>query len=118
LESGVTKGFLSQVENGKTQPTGRVLLGVARALGASVDWLLTGDDRGVVAEQSRPFEVPTELAQLAVEKEWTARKVFQILGAHNDLLARRSDKPRNAVLTKTEWANFANRVQPYLEDEE
>lgn len=116
-EAGVTKGFLSQVENGKTQPTGKVLLRIARALGASTDWLLAGDAGTAVAEQAQPVQVPPELAQLAVERGWSARKVFQVLGAHTDLLARRSDKPRRTVLTKTEWADFADRIDPYLDGE-
>jgi transcriptional regulator with XRE-family HTH domain len=115
-ESSLTKGFLSQVEHNKGQPTGRVLLGIARALGASVDWLLTGEDEGPVVETARPVEVPPELADLAVEKGWSARRVFQIVGARSDLLARRSDKRRHPTLTKTEWLEFASRIAPYLDD--
>lgn len=117
-EAGVTKGFLSQVENGKTQPTGKVLLRIARALGASTDWLLAGETGTTVAEQAQPVQVPPELAQLAVERGWSARKVFQVLGAHTDLLARRSDKPRRTVLTKKEWADFSDRIDPYLDGQE
>lgn len=118
LEAGVTKGFISQVENGKTQPGGKVLFGIARALGASTDWLLAGDEVGTVAEQAQPVQMPPELAQLAVERGWSARKVFQVLGAHADLLARRSDKPRRSVMTKTEWGEFADRIEKYIDGEE
>lgn len=117
MEAQLTKGFISQVENKRTQPTGKVLLRIARALGASTDWLLSGDEAGAVSEQAQPVQMPPELAQLAVERGWTARKVFQVLGAHADLLARRSDKPRRTILTKTEWAEFAERIDPYLEGE-
>jgi transcriptional regulator with XRE-family HTH domain len=114
-ESGVTKGFLSQVENTEDAGVGgKVLFRIARALGASTDWLLGGDEVGAVAEQPQPVQVPPELAQLAIERKWSAQKVFQVLGAHSDLLARRSDKPRRTVLTRTEWAEFAERVEPYL----
>lgn len=41
--AGTTKGFLSQVENGKSQPTAQRLLGLATALGVSADWLLKGE---------------------------------------------------------------------------
>lgn len=118
VEAGVTKGFLSQVENQKTEVGGKVLFRIARALGASTDWLLGGDEAGVVKEQAQPVQVPPELAQLAIERGWSARKVFQVLGAHTDLLARRSDKPRRTVLTKTDWAEFADRIDPYLDGEE
>jgi transcriptional regulator with XRE-family HTH domain len=115
-ESGVTKGFLSQVENGKAHPTGRVLLGIARALGASVDWLLTGDSEGEVVEAARPVEIPRELAELAVANGWSAQKVFQLVRARSDLLARRSDKARHTVFTKKEWLEFLERIRPYLDE--
>lgn len=41
--AGLTKGFLSQIENGKSQPTAQRLLGLSRALGVTADWLLTGE---------------------------------------------------------------------------
>ena len=115
-EADLTKGFLSQVEHSKAHPTGHVLLAIARALGASVDWLLTGDSEGPVAESARPVEVPPELAQLAIDKGWSARRVFQIVGARSDLLARRSDKARHATFTKKEWLDFVSRIEPYLDD--
>lgn len=41
-KAGVTKGFLSQIENGKGQPTALPLLHLSRALGVSADYLLAG----------------------------------------------------------------------------
>jgi transcriptional regulator with XRE-family HTH domain len=38
-EADVSKGFASAVENGHNQPSGKVLLKLAKALGASVDYL-------------------------------------------------------------------------------
>jgi transcriptional regulator with XRE-family HTH domain len=115
-EADVSKGFLSLVENQKTEVGGKVLFRIARALGASTDWLLGGDEAGVVAEQAQPVHIPPELAQLAVERKWTAEKVFQILDVHSHLLARRSEKARHAVLTKTAWAEFADRLDAFLEE--
>lgn len=42
-KSGLTKGYLSLVENGKTEPGARSLGGIAKALGVTADWLLTGE---------------------------------------------------------------------------
>ncbi len=116
-EAGLTKGFLSQVENGKApRPSGRVLLALARALGASVDWILTGNSEGPVAETARPLEIPPELQRLAIENGWSAQKVFHLVGARADLLARRSDKPRHVTLTRTDWLEFARRIEPYIDE--
>jgi transcriptional regulator with XRE-family HTH domain len=117
-EAGLTKGFLSQVENGKApRPSGRVLLLLARALGASVDWLLTGNADGEVAEAERAIQIPPELQRLAIEKGWSAQKMIRIVGAHNDLLARRSDKARNVTLTTKDWLEFVSRIEPYIDDD-
>lgn len=116
--SELTKGFLSQVENGKAQATGRVLLRIAKALGASVDYLLRGVEGDTPVAEIRPLEVPPELAELAVERDWSASKLFALVRAQASVLARRSDRPRRASFTKTEWADFADRLAPYLEDEE
>lgn len=40
--TGIAKSFLSQVENGISQPTALPLLNLSRALGVTADWLLTG----------------------------------------------------------------------------
>lgn len=41
--SSLSKGFLSLVENGLTQPGGVSLMNIAKALGVTTDWLLTGE---------------------------------------------------------------------------
>lgn len=38
----LTKGFLSLVENGKAAPGGAAVRDLAKALGVTADWLLTG----------------------------------------------------------------------------
>ena len=104
-----SKGFLGPVKAERRTPPGRVLLGIARALGASVNWLLSGDAEGEVAEPARPVEIPPELAELAVANGSSARKVFQLVRARSDLLARRSDKARRLLFTKKEWLEFLSR---------
>jgi len=39
---GVTQGYLSSLERGEKEAGAAVLLGISRAFGKSVDWLLTG----------------------------------------------------------------------------
>ena len=42
--SGVSKGFLSDIENGKRNPSSEYVLKIANALGASIDYLLRGEE--------------------------------------------------------------------------
>lgn len=43
--TGISKGFLSDVENGKRNVSSEYLLRIANALNASVDYLLRGTSR-------------------------------------------------------------------------
>src|SRR5207247_10508813 len=74
-EAGVSKGFVSAVENAHNQPSGKVLLNLARALGASVDFIVQGEPGGAPAERTRKVEIPEELAALAEEQKWSFAKV-------------------------------------------
>src|SRR5258705_12203306 len=54
--SGLSKGFISQVENGRTSPSLATLRDLARALDTSVAYLVIEDDQApyVVREGERP----------------------------------------------------------------
>lgn len=43
--AGISKGFLSDLENDKRNVSSEYILRIANALGASVDYLLTGETR-------------------------------------------------------------------------
>jgi transcriptional regulator with XRE-family HTH domain len=120
-EAGVSKGFLSAVENNRNQPSGRVLLSLAQALGASVDYLIQGEvpPGGVgdaVPASARVVEIPEELAALAERENWPFTKVKAVLNARLALHAKRSDRgPRS--FTSAEWKEFEQLLAPYLENE-
>ncbi len=115
-EAGVSKGFISELENNRNQPSGRILMKLSRALDKSVDFILYGgEDEKVEREQS--IGVPNDLAELAEENGWTFAKVRALLSARHAVLARRSDKPRR-TFTKKEWLDFAKRLEPYLQGED
>lgn len=58
--AGISKGFLSDVENNKRDIGSQYLLRIANALGASVDYLLQGETKEVVAEKA-PVVIPPAL---------------------------------------------------------
>src|SRR5882724_11500296 len=63
----VSKSLISEAENG-AQPRGPHLVRIAAALGASLDYLLTGREPAPLATRSR-LEVPEELAAVAKRLE-------------------------------------------------
>jgi len=40
--AGVSKGYLSTIENGKSEPTASIIARLSEALGVSCDWLILG----------------------------------------------------------------------------
>ena len=88
--AGLSKGFLSDVENNKRNISSQNLLKIANVLGASVDYLLRGDSGEVVAAQ--PIVIPPELSQAAEELEFTYAQTVELLEAHRSVIARRSNR--------------------------
>ena len=88
--SGLSKGFLSDVENNKRNISSENLLKIANVLGASVDYLL----RGQIAEAPsvEPIVIPPELSQAAEELDLTYAATVELLEAHRSVVARRSNR--------------------------
>jgi transcriptional regulator with XRE-family HTH domain len=88
--AGLSKGFLSDVENNKRNISSENLLKIANVLGASVDYLL----RGEMAEltSTEPVVIPSELSQAAEELELSYAATVELLETHKSVIARRSNK--------------------------
>ena len=63
--SGVSGSFLSDLTNGKGNPSLEVMVKIADALGVPLDWLLTTHDLGELADKSleRPARQPNGLPE-------------------------------------------------------
>lgn len=87
-KTGLSKGFLSDVENGNSDISSENLLKVADALGANLDYLVRG---ATVESPSRePVVIPSELSRFAEEKGLSYMQTLELLEAHNSIIARRS----------------------------
>jgi transcriptional regulator with XRE-family HTH domain len=89
-QAGLSKGFLSDVENSKRNIGSENLLKIANVLGASVDYLLRGEISEMVTAQ--PTVIPPELSQAAEELELSYAATVELLDAHRSVIARRSNK--------------------------
>jgi transcriptional regulator with XRE-family HTH domain len=89
--SGISKGFLSDVENNKRNPSSEYVLKIANALGASIDYLLRGDEVAQASPRG-PVTIPPELAEAAVRLDLTYAQTVELLEAHKSVIARRSNK--------------------------
>jgi len=59
-EAGISKGFLSDVENNKRSISAEYVLRIANALGASLEYLLRGET-GKEEREREPVQIPREL---------------------------------------------------------
>jgi len=110
--AGLSKGFLSDVENNKRNLSSRNLLSIANAVGTSVDYLL----RGVTAEQATspdPIVIPSELSRAAEELDLTYSQTIDVLEAHRSVIARRSSTGLRK-LSVADWKNLHMAIKDVL----
>ena len=106
--AGISKGFLSDVENNKRNVSSDNLLKIADALGASADYLLRGDTKSVT--QRSQVVIPSELSQAAQELGLTYMETLQVLEAHDSVVARRSNRETKRF-TVEDWKQFCNAIK-------
>lgn len=112
-KAGLSKSFLSDLENGKRSISASNLLDVARTLGVSLDYLMTGE-----ASQDQPTEVPipASLARFAAEEGLTFRQTLMLLDMQKQIVAHRSSRKKDG-LESVDWRKFYEGVKDFLENE-
>lgn len=104
----ISKGFLSDVENGKRNISSQKLLEVSNALGASIDYLLKGE----VQEDSKSSSVtiPPELSEAAEQCGWAYSEILDLLAAEGSIVARRSTREKKELSAK-EWKKLFETIK-------
>ena len=90
IDAKLSKSFISDVENDKTNISSEGILRIANCLGASVDYLLQGVTRCNTEEEQ--VTIPKELSQAAEELDLSYNGTLELLNAHRSIIARRSNK--------------------------
>lgn len=91
-KTGISKGFLSDVETGKRDISSEYLLKIADAMGASVDYLLRGETSASASAKQKPVQIPPELSEAAQQLKLSYAQTLELLEAHHSVIARRSSK--------------------------
>ncbi len=106
-EAKVSKGFLSDLENGKRKNAGgNYLNSIATALRISVDQLLSGT---VPDNPEADLQFPARLADLAKRKDLTFQQTHQLLKM------RKQASFRNETgLDDFDWSAFYEAVKSFL----
>ena len=112
--SHLSKSFIWEVEHDRSGISGKRLLQVANAMGASVDFLLRGEP--VLPDYEPPsIEIPRSLSDLAQELGLTFRQTMMLLDIDRSIVARRSTKTEGTK-NKDEWLALYHAVREYLEE--
>lgn len=115
-QAGLSKSFLWEVEQDRSGISGRRLLQVANALGASLDFLL----RGAPAPQNyepQSIEVPRSLGEFAEEFGLSYRQTMMLLDIERSIVARRGGQTRS-IRNKDDWGTLHDAVKDFLEGPE
>jgi len=112
-EAGISKSFLSEIENDKVSVSGEYLLKIANTLNTSLDYLMKGEV-APSEKKSAPVEVPRELSDLAEELGLSYKSTVTLLLTHRSLVAKRSTNERSEM-TKEGWQDLYSRLKNYLE---
>ena len=108
-KANISKGFLSDVENGKRNISSQKLLEVANALGASIDYLLKGE---VIEtpQQNHPITIPPALSEVAEECGFSYPEILDVLATQRSIVARRSTN-KQKELSKEEWKKLFETIK-------
>jgi transcriptional regulator with XRE-family HTH domain len=112
-KAGISKGFLSDLENDKRSVSADNLLDIARALGLSLDFLMTGE---ASQDQQKKVSLPSSLAVFAGDEGLSLRQTLMLLDMQKQIVAHRSAKKKDD-LEGVDWRKFYEGVKEFLENE-
>jgi transcriptional regulator with XRE-family HTH domain len=111
-KAGISKSFLSDLENGKRSVGAENLLDIARALGVSIDYLMTGK---MSEKPVTEVPIPATLARFAAEEGLSFRQTLVLLDMQKQIVAHRSAKKKDG-LEAVDWRKFYESVKEFLDE--
>ena len=109
--TGISKGFLSDAENGKRNVSSQNLLKIANELNGSLEFLLRGTD--AAPPNPEPLTFPPELTEAARDLNLSFSDTEALLGAHRSVVARRSNDGLRTP-SVADWKELYNTVKKFL----
>jgi len=112
-KAGISKGFLSNLENGKRSVGAEILYDLARVMGLSLDYLMSGSDADTPA---RDVQIPKSLAEFAQREGVSFRHTLLLLDLQRRIIAARTPgkKSPKANLDEVDWRRFFEALKPFL----
>lgn len=111
-KAGISKGFLSDLENSKRKVSAENLMGIAQVLDLSLDYLMKGED---VPAPQREIQIPSSLSDFASLEGLTFRQTLTLLQMRHQIVANRSAKAR-AASADFDWRKLYESVKEFLDE--
>ena len=111
-KAGVSKSFLSDLENGKRNVGADTLFDIARVLSLSLDYLMTGKEGET--EPASEVQIPASLATFAARAGISFRQALTLLDMQQRIIAHRSSTKKGS-LDKVDWQKFYEAVKEFLQ---
>jgi transcriptional regulator with XRE-family HTH domain len=112
IKAGISKGFLSDLENGKRDVGAAKLLSIAQAIGVSLDYLMKGTGAKQASKEEN-VKIPSRLADLAERHKLSFADTVRLLKMQAQIVAHRSLN-KSDDLDSFDWDRFYRAVQQYL----
>lgn len=111
-QSGLSKGFLSDLENGNRKSANSdSLAAISKALGLSTDFLISGDRK--IRNAGTQMDIPGSLAAFAQQAGLSFSHTAMLLQLRKQILAFRSES-RSEDLDDFDWKPFYEAVKEHL----
>jgi len=111
--ASMSVSFLSEIENEKRNPSGRVLLNIATSLGTTMDYLIRGTEPPSRVETA-PRPIPAGLAAAAEKAGLSYRTTATLHDAYRQIVARRGREPEREP-TADDWLAMYQALREYIE---
>jgi transcriptional regulator with XRE-family HTH domain len=110
-KAGISKSFLSDLENAKRSVGADKLMEIGRVLSLSLDYLMSGQEPRT---QRAEMQIPSSLASFATKAGISFKQAVMLLEMQQQIKAHRSATKQDG-LDKVDWQKFYEAVKEFLE---
>lgn len=111
-ETGISVGYLSDVERGENALSGEKIATIARVLATTTDYLLSGETDSK-ASSSIEINIPTALSEAAMTLNLSYEQTIRLLEGRRSLVAKRT-RGDGQEWNEEQWIEFYRTVEEYL----
>jgi transcriptional regulator with XRE-family HTH domain len=108
-KTNLSKGFLSDIEGNKRNASTENVLKIANAMGASLDYLLRGE-QARASRTREPVQIPSTLSIFAEQESLSYTDTLTLLEMHGAVIARRSTESIKPP-TVEDWRRLYNAIK-------